>query len=955
MNATSKLHTLIEEAAEPVSQFWPMKGYVSHNPLQGLEHLSFDEAFKQAKGLFGAEGYLPVGEFRSLFETDRIKAESVECAMARVGPKSDEAIALASRTITAQEVNRLHLIYGIDALEPALFEWHLTSAGALEKPQPGASANLDLEKLWQQVLSTLNLSNHAANSQQTAEAISADEELELPFRHTLSDWLDQLTESSIVSTIDQQLIKWTASFIDEGMAGWSMPGRRPGFYAAWRELAQHDMSGRLLGISDFAKKIAALPEDPESAIQHSLTVLQIPEARWPDYITRVLAQLPGWTGLIRWRGLNQDDPIQQAAPIDVVQYLAVRLFYEQELVALQARRKWGVEGNLTKVANYLKDHGKAPDATVSPHKLALSRDAWRLFHLSQLLGIDANSLSEITSEQAGTMLGWLDDFSVEQQLPVWLEAYEESFRTDLLSNIKAHQGTVPTLKERPLAQAAFCIDVRSEPFRRHLEAAGAIETFGYAGFFGIPISHRSYDAEESFPLCPVLLSPGSVVYELPRAGQQEALSKYASGSRWMQLGEKLFHDMKHSPVASFLLVDVLGLFFSAALVGKTLFRRPFHWVMEAVDAFFRHPFETEIRPGDEAGERPHVRGVPEELARGYSIQQQADFIEGGLRMIGLTENFGRFVVLCGHGSTTDNNPYSAALDCGACGGRHGDPNARTFAAMANSNLVRAELAKRGIDVPQDTWFLPAKHDTTADKVNFYDELDVPESHRDDLLKFKLACIEGGEQQALDRCKRMPGTPKNMTAKQAFAHVESRSFDWANSRPEWGLSGNAAFIVGRRAMTKGMNLGGRCFMHSYNALSDPEGAFLEKIMTAPLVVTEWINMQYYTSATDPWKYGSGSKVIHNVVGGVGVMYGAQSDLATGLPLQTVNDGDVHFHEPMRLLILIEADKEIVADIISRHEVLQQFFYNGWLNLIAIDPTTTNYHRFNTDATWEPVEL
>jgi uncharacterized protein YbcC (UPF0753/DUF2309 family) len=86
-----------------------------------------------------------------------------------------------------------------------------------------------------------------------------------------------------------------------------------------------------------------------------------------------------------------------------------------------------------------------------------------------------------------------------------------------------------------------------------------------------------------------------------------------------------------------------------------------------------------------------------------------------------------------------------------------------------------------------------------------------------------------------------------------------------------------------------------------------------------------------------------------------MYGAQSDLATGLPLQTVNDGDVHFHEPMRLLILIEADKEIVADIISRHEVLQQFFYNGWLNLIAIDPNTTDYHRFNTDATWEPVEL
>ena len=295
------------------------------------------------------------------------------------------------------------------------------------------------------------------------------------------------------------------------------------------------------------------------------------------------------------------------------------------------------------------------------------------------------------------------------------------------------------------------------------------------------------------------------------------------------------------------------------------------------------------------------------------------------------------------------------MDCGACGGRHGDPNARTFAVMANNPLVRDELQQRGIQIPQDTWFLPAKHDTTSDKVAFYDVIDIPESHRDDFEKLNEICIKGGEQQALERCKKIPGAPKNMTAKEAFAHVESRSFDWANSRPEWGLSGNASFIVGRRAMTKGLSLGGRCFMHSYDCLSDPEGVFLEKIMTAPLVVTEWINMQYYTSATDPWKYGSGSKVIHNVVGGVGVMYGAQSDLATGLPLQTVNDGDAHFHEPMRLLILIEANKEIISEIIGKHEVLQKFFNNGWLNLVAVDSNSFDYHRYNKDMTWELIEL
>ena len=954
MNATS-INQIIQEAAEPVSQFWPMKGYVSHNPLQGLEHLPFDEAFRQAKGLFGAEGYLPLPEYRSFYQNGRITRESLGAAMALEGPVSDESITMASRTITASEVYKLNLLHGIDPIEPVLFDWHLQNINALEQPQPGSTTDLDLGELWQKVLAVLDLSTEITNDQKESDLNNSKEKIELPFRRTLSDWIDELTEPSIVAAIDQHLIKWTSSFTDEGMAGWSMPDRQAGFYRTWRELAQHDVSGRFQGISNFSGKIAALPDDPESAIQKLLMALQIPNSRWPDYLMRSLSQLPGWTGLIRWRGLNQEDPIQKAAPIDIMQYLAVRLFYERELVELSARQKWGVDGNLTSVIKYLKDNGKGQDARTSVYKASISHDAWRLFHLLQLLDVDAQALSALSSDHANKMLHWLNDFDAERQLPVWLEAYEDSFRKELLSKIHGHQGTEPKLKERPLAQAAFCIDVRSEPLRHNLEAAGPIETFGYAGFFGIPISHRSYDAEESFPLCPVLLSPANATYELPRTGQQEALSNYASGSRWLLFGEKLFHDMKHSPVASFLLVDVLGLFFSIALLGKTLFRRSYNAVVRTIGKFFRHPFTTEILAGDKVNERPKVRGVPVELTQGFSIQQQADFIEGGLRMIGLTENFGRFVMLCGHGSTTDNNPYSAALDCGACGGRHGDPNARTFAVMANNSLVRDELQQRGLHIPQDTWFLPAKHDTTSDKVDFYDVIDIPESHRDDFEKLNEICIKGGEQQALERCKKIPGAPKNMTAKEAFAHVESRSFDWANSRPEWGLSGNAAFIVGRRAMTKGLSLGGRCFMHSYDCLSDPEGVFLEKIMTAPLVVTEWINMQYYTSATDPWKYGSGSKVIHNVVGGVGVMYGAQSDLATGLPLQTVNDGDAHFHEPMRLLILIEANKEIISEIIGKHEVLQKFFNNGWLNLVAVDSNSFDYHRYNKDMTWELIEL
>ncbi len=955
MAEVSALSHQIEEAVEPVSQFWPMKSFVHHNPIHGLERLPFDEAVREAKHLFGAEGYLPNEEYRGFYEAGRIQDRSVERALALVGPRTDASLSLASRAVSAAEVQRLHLLHGIDALEPALFDWRFAGERGLPESGTGAASELAGDELWRHVLTVLQLIDPRAEDHEGGAVQGDSAKPELPYRRTLSDWLDELTGSSIVATIDEHMIKWVSSFVDEGMAGWKMPGKRSGFYAAWRELAAYDASGAFLGIDRFAEKVAALPAEPEAAISRSLEALQIPEARWPDYLTRVLAQLPGWTGFIRWRGLNADDLTQKECPIDVVHYLGVRLFYEAELADVEARRRWGVDGTLPAVTSYLDNHGAAPSSSVSANKLAVCRDAWRVFHLVQLLALPADAARAMTKDDARTLLSWLDAFPADRHGPVWLEAYEDSYRDDILSKLAAHSGTVPVTAERPLAQVAFCIDVRSEPFRRHFEEAGSFETFGYAGFFGIPISHRVFDTAESPALCPVLLTPSTAVFELPRQGQQEALARYASGSRWKQLGEQLFHDLKHDPVASFLLVDVLGLFFSAGLVGKTMIRRPYEALVRAVRRWFVLPVATQIEVGLDTGAPPKVVGQPTELTRGFTIEEQATFVENGLRTVGLTKNLGRFVVLCGHGGNSDNNPYYAALDCGACGGRPGDPNARVFAAMGNDPDVREELAKRGLEVPADTRFLPGKHDTNTDRVDLYDLQDVPASHHDDLNVLRKGFEEGGAQQARERCGRIPGTPRGMTAKQAYTHVDARSFDWANPRPEWGLSGNAAFIIGRRVLTKGLDLGGRSFLHSYDYTSDPEGAILEKIMTAPLVVGEWINMEHYFSATDPWNYGSGSKVIHNVVSGIGVMYGAQSDLATGLPLQTVNDGEIHKHEPMRLLTIIEADPSVISSIISRHEILQQLFHNEWVNLVALDPEAFEFHRYYKDATWAPIQL
>jgi hypothetical protein len=327
--------------------------------------------------------------------------------------------------------------------------------------------------------------------------------------------------------------------------------------------------------------------------------------------------------------------------------------------------------------------------------------------------------------------------------------------------------------------------------------------------------------------------------------------------------------------------------------------------------------------------------------------------ENSLRLMGLTRNFARLVLFCGHGSATVNNPYASAYDCGACGGNHGGPNARVLARLANNKETRAVLRDRDIIIPDDTLFLAAEHNTTTDRVTFFDLEDLPSSHREEWEQLARDLAQAGALAAAERCGRIPGASRFATPDLAPGHVKARSLDWAQTRPEWGLSGNAAFIIGRRALTRGVNLDGRVFLHSYDAAMDESGKVLETIMTAPLVVGEWINLQYYFSTVDSWTYGSGSKVLHNVVGGIGVMLGRHSDLQTGLPMQSVKDGARPYHEPMRLLAIIEATTERVSQIIGRHQVLKQFFDHQWVHLVAMNPVTTNLQEYRPGGQWMPV--
>jgi uncharacterized protein YbcC (UPF0753/DUF2309 family) len=358
--------------------------------------------------------------------------------------------------------------------------------------------------------------------------------------------IDRLAGTSLVDEINGQTTKWVAAFVDEGMAGWAMPSRDQGLYQAWRDLTPRDFSGRLLGVARFADKVRGLPAQSEDALVLLLRRLGVPEARWKEYLSRHLAQLPGWAGLIRWLGETPDYPGQTGHQAGPLPYLAIRLFYEAELADVVCRGTWGVPANVTALAGYWHDHVEeyqrrlAPEAhAVDEHVRTACERAWPLFRVAQHLDLTPDEVRGPSSIDVSELLGWLAAFPVDRHGPVWLEAYEDSYRQALLGQLSTTRDTAQDVTARPRAQIVLCIDVRSESFRRHIEARGPLETFGYAGFFGVAMNHEAFDSDERFPLCPVLLKPRHAVDEVVRPDQRLQLQSYASGTRWHQLADHL--------------------------------------------------------------------------------------------------------------------------------------------------------------------------------------------------------------------------------------------------------------------------------------------------------------------------------------------------------------------------------------------------------------------------------
>ncbi|GLP76612.1 UPF0753 protein [Mycobacterium antarcticum] len=693
--------------------------------------------------------------------------------------------------------------------------------------------------------------------------------------------LGELAAPAVADQVDSLTTKWCAAFFGAEHAGWPMPGVEDGFYPAWRRLAGRDRSLQ----ATVRRRLRALPTRAEDAALDALSVLEVSEDRRVDYLRAHLTRMPGWASHVRWHG-------EHGSAIDLTGYLAMRLTYEAELL---------------RAANSLIHPQAAPPRPAEEQPAAAQRRA-------ATVAAQLAPGHPTTTEQRAAIAEVLAILPAAARRLLWQHAYEAHYRRALLTQLAGHPHRPP--RGRPATQLVCCIDTRSEELRRQLEELGDHETLGFAGFFAVAIRYRALAAAATNDLCPVLITARNDVAEQPAHGAASAARRAVTGRRDLAAGEDAFHTAKDDTLAPFTLAEIAGWFAGPLAAAKT--------VAPGSHARARRRLHSWISPP-----APMTLSVTE----GFSTEERHLFAQAALTMMGLTSGFAPLIALCGHGSSTENNPYESALHCGACGGNRGGPNARTAAAILNDPAVRDHLTDKDIHIPADTWFVAAEHDTAHDTVTLLDKHLVPDTHRLAVDRLRADLADAGALAAARRCAALPGAPSPTTPRKAVAHVRARSVDWAQVYPEWGLVGNACFIIGPRSMTAGIDLGRRAFLHSYDPDVDPGGGALETILTAPLVVAQWINHQYYFSTVDPHVFGAGTKTIHNVIGTTGVLAGHTGDLRLGLPWQSVAVGERLVHEPMRLLAIVQAPLARIDAIIDRNPLLQHLFDNDWITLTA----------------------
>lgn len=630
----------------------------------------------------------------------------------------------------------------------------------------------------------------------------------------------------------EAIVNLASVFLDRGAAKWSPSFRDKGFLYFFADLES-------LGFASWrhqARKSAdlilrdlkACPENSEGIasviIYDTLDVFGVKLEERTNVLRAMALELRGWAGMFRRMEMHPDER-PNGTSVRLLDFLAVHCIITRSSIEDIARQ----EGWRTETTSLAEWMSKAPNTRKPVPHAAM--------HTSAIAFVD--------------------------QLSEHRERKELEFERILMHAI----GTRPisnSVKERPTLQLYTCIDDREGSFRRHVEEADPhnIETFGVPGFFGVPIVYKPADGRDMSILAPEGQHPDAVLVE-EQCNRHET---YDRRRRTLANIVRMWESASFSPAGSLALsglfpVSIARLYLMgfAPRLSRDLKTSLIETVLKKPATTFRSPYEP---------------------------KEGAALLATTFFNVGTQKRFAPIIIILGHGAVSVNNPYAAAYNCGACGGREGAPNARLLANLGNNPEVRTFLAlDHGIHIPDDTVFVGGTHNTTDDSVHYFDLEQLPVSQWYEFQRASAIIEKARGENALERCSKFLLARDVHTPRDALRHVETRATDAAEIRPELNHATNAAVVIGRRDLTKGRNLDRRAFLPSYDPFSDDDrGTNLEKVLAPALVVCSGINLEYLFSTVEVDHHGAGTKAPLNVVGNIGVLQGTAGDLRPGLPSQ-----------------------------------------------------------------------
>lgn len=963
----------IQHAVEHASHLLPTQGpiavFVHHNTLHALEEHTFAEAAREGLRIFGSQPYFSESRYRQELKNGRIRPSDLEFVLR--DELGDDARVEVLNGQTRFDVRLNMLLAPIRSGPSAELSWLVAETDALRtfrREVPSAEAARMIEETKRLVMRDYR-NPHALGDEHTGQLLASllkDFGVARIENWSYQDWqaftlhfmwrlcqrgarvsgapeaawtnYRRPRDVAVLSGAGDPdllthdiLTRYASAFLDQGFAGWPLPDRDAGFYKSFLQLFAAPAtisSGWLRRLEGLVAAELALNHSPEESIEHSLRDFGINESEIDAFIERTLLALPGWGGMVWQMETNADWTIRPAPAGSLMQFLAVRLIIDRAALAEIAEPLTGSRATSRETIVDLEVQVQTVSGDWGVQR------AFAIFQVAQLMGWAPAMLSTLNNQQWQHVSSEVESFSAFQRRHVFQMAYEYRYTTSALDalSVRAREGMCSV--SAPRFQVLCCIDDREESFRRHLEEIEPnIETFGAAGFYSVAMYFRGVADAHFIPLCPVVIKPKHYVCETTSLTFQDADRRRAETRKALGRASHTVHIGSRGLIGG-MATAVLGSVASIPMVARVLFPWLTARTRSLLGRFVQPPPVTQLHL-----ERREAEPGPENGHLGFSLDEMVAIVDRLLNDIGLL-NFSPLVLVVGHGSSSLNNPHESAYNCGACGGGRGGPNARALAQMANDLRVRARLRERGLNIPDSTVFVGAFHNTCDDNVIYLDLDRLTPTQAASFAQLREIVDEARQRNAHERVRRFESASLTLTPREALKHVEARSEDLAQARPEYNHATNAMCVVGRRARTRGLFLDRRSFLTSYDPTIDDENCtILNRILQAVIPVCAGISLEYYFSCVDPVGYGCGSKLPHNITSLLGVMEGATSDLRTGLSAQMTE-----IHEPMRLVFVIETTPAGMLSIMQRNPNIDQLIRNEWVQIVTLDPNGPGMQMF-----------